>query len=149
MSSKDHHYFIVTESPSHPGHVKAGRLCYIREYRYTAELRKCDKPSKLPVIFFGAKSCLDFPVEVRIMEAVSAEVAGLLLALSEDAERLRWFREGAALQEACGLTVGSPVIVQEGREELRGVVRFIGPETKPLLDPLGGTVFGIELQVRL
>ncbi|KAG7232596.1 hypothetical protein INR49_008325 [Caranx melampygus] len=146
MSSKDIQYFILTESPTSYGLAKAGRICYIRDHTFRAELRKCDSPSKLPVMILGSQSCLDYSIEVNIMTPVSAEEAGLLLALSEDAERLKWFSEGTALQEARGLTKGSQVIVQEGREELRGIVRYIGPQKKPVMDHLAGTVFGIQLQ---
>lgn len=84
------------------------------------------------------------------MEQLSAEVAELLQALPDDAERLKWFLEGDALRTALGLTVGTAVTVEEGGEELRGIIRYIGRMTEPTSScPLSGTFFGVELQVGL
>lgn len=81
------------------------------------------------------------------MEGLSEEEAGLLQALPEDAERLKWFEERNALQTALTLTKGSVVVVEEEGEELRGIIRYIGELTEPRrYRPLTGTFFGIELQ---
>lgn len=82
------------------------------------------------------------------MEQLSAEEAELLQALPDDTERLKWFKEKNALQTALGLTKGTPVTVDQGRQELRGIIRYIGTLTEPTFScPLSGTFFGIELQV--
>ncbi len=85
------------------------------------------------------------------MEELTAEEAGLLQALPDDAERLKWFRQKDALRAALGLAVGTLVTVdKEGGEELRGTIRSIGRITPPTYsNPLSGTFFGIELQVGL
>lgn len=84
------------------------------------------------------------------MEELSAEEAELLLALSVDAERLKWFKERDALRTAKGLTLGTEVTVEEGGAKLRGILRYIGRLTEPTYSaPLPGTFFGIELQVGL
>lgn len=83
------------------------------------------------------------------MKPLSEKEAELLLALPDDAERLKWFTDKAALQTALGLTEGTAVIVEEGGEELKGIIRYIGELTTPTYrDPLSGTFFGIELQVK-
>uniref|UniRef100_A0A3B4VII5 ubiquitinyl hydrolase 1 n=1 Tax=Seriola dumerili TaxID=41447 RepID=A0A3B4VII5_SERDU len=137
----------IIETPKYPGHIKAGRICYISEYKYRSELQRCDSPTKLPVYPFNSHTSLNYEIDLNIMTALSAEEAELLLALPEDAERLKWFREGAALQTARGLTKGTPVIVQDGGQDLRGIIRYIGRLTKPKYPySLSGTFFGIELQ---
>ncbi|XP_022608837.1 ubiquitin carboxyl-terminal hydrolase CYLD-like [Seriola dumerili] len=147
MTSTDNLYFIIIETPKYPGHIKAGRICYISEYKYRSELQRCDSPTKLPVYPFNSHTSLNYEIDLNIMTALSAEEAELLLALPEDAERLKWFREGAALQTARGLTKGTPVIVQDGGQDLRGIIRYIGRLTKPKYPySLSGTFFGIELQ---
>lgn len=92
---------------------------------------------------------LDYDVEVNKMEGLNEQEAGLLQALSDDLERLKFFKEKNALQTALTLKVGTTVTVEEEGGELRGIIRFIGPLTKPLYPhTLSGTFFGIELQVR-
>lgn len=82
------------------------------------------------------------------MEELSAEEAELLLAVPEDAERLRWSRDKDALRAALRLTKGTAVTVDEGGQKLRGIIRYIGKLTEPTIScPLTGTFFGIELQV--
>ncbi|GAA6219596.1 ubiquitin carboxyl-terminal hydrolase CYLD-like [Lates japonicus] len=147
MASKDNLYFIITEKPENPGHVNVGSICYTPEYRYRSVVRRCPSPSKLPVIPFNSYSSLDYDIVLTCMKPLSEKEAELLLALPDDAERLKWFTDKAALQTALGLTEGTTVIVEEGGEELRGIIRYIGGLTRPTFsDPLSGTFFGIELQ---
>lgn len=82
------------------------------------------------------------------MEQLSADEAELLQALPEDTDRLKWFKEKNALRTAMGLTEGTPVTVDQGKQGLQGIIRFIGRLTEPtFVCPLSGTFFGIELQV--
>ncbi|KAG7232535.1 hypothetical protein INR49_008407 [Caranx melampygus] len=90
-------------------------------------------------MILGSQSCLDYIHRSEHHDTCECRGGRLLLALSEDAERLKWFRGSWTDQ-------GESVIVQEGREELRGIVRYIGPQKKPVMDHLAGTVFGIQLQ---
>ena len=137
------HYFIITEKPEYYSHINLGNICYISEQRF----KRQKSSSKLPVFPFSTSSCLDYDIERKCLSALPVKSAELLLALPDDAERLKWFREGAALQTALGLTSGTAVIVQAGEEELRGNIRYIGRLTKSQ-NPLSATFLGIELQVR-
>lgn len=84
------------------------------------------------------------------MQELREEEAKLLLALQDDAERLKWFRQPGALQAALQLDQGAAVTVDEGGEKLRGIVRYVGSLTDRMHPcPLSGRYFGIELQVRL
>lgn len=84
------------------------------------------------------------------MQELGEEEAELLLALHDDAERLKWFRERDALQAALNLNKGTAVTVDEGGEKLRGIIRYVGRLTEPMYPRrLSGRFFGIELQVRL
>uniref|UniRef100_A0A8D3B0Y7 Ubiquitin carboxyl-terminal hydrolase CYLD n=1 Tax=Scophthalmus maximus TaxID=52904 RepID=A0A8D3B0Y7_SCOMX len=145
MTSTSHIYFIITEKPEFSGHISAGCICYISEYKHR---RHGSSSQSLSVIPFSSQSGLDYPIDLRCMTELSAAWAELLLALPEDAERLRWFREGAVLQAALELKVGTVVVVQEGEEERRGVIRYIGRLEKPKYPhpPLSAVFFGIQLQ---
>ncbi|XP_029356776.1 ubiquitin carboxyl-terminal hydrolase CYLD isoform X2 [Echeneis naucrates] len=146
MTSSDNLYFIITENPQSPAHIKAGRICYISNSTYSSRLSYNDSPSYLTVVPYGSQTLQYFPINLSCIEALSAEESGLLLALSDDAERLKWYRERAALQTARELREGTLVVVQEGAEELTGVIRYIGNLTEPKYpNPLTGTYFGIEL----
>lgn len=145
MSSQENLYFIITEKPEYPKHIKAGRICFISENKYRSESKK-SRSSKFPVIPFG--SSVDYDIDIKCMSELSAEEAELLQALLEDADRLKWSRKRDALQTALGLTTGTEVIVEEAGKELRGIIRYVGSLTEPKYnDPLPGKFFGIELQV--
>ncbi|KAM7012277.1 ubiquitin carboxyl-terminal hydrolase CYLD [Tautogolabrus adspersus] len=145
--TSDNMYFILTRQPEYPKHINAGCICYMSVNKHKSTLRKYPSPSKFSVIFVGSRSSLDYEIEVSILEELSEPEAGLLLALSEDAERLKWYKEEKTLQTALGLAEGTAVTVEEEGEELRGIIRYIGGLTKPTYsDPLSGTFFGIELQ---
>ena len=152
MTSAD--YFIITNpsipdtSGRYPGHIRAGCLCYASKPGYRSEVKRCGAPSKWSVIPFGSHTARAYEIDLVHMEVLSAEEAEMLLALPEDSERLKWLREGAALKAALGLTEGTPVTVEEGGEELRGIIRYIGTMTiMRKRDPLTAKFFGIELQV--
>ncbi len=144
MTSTNNKYFILTKRPDYPRHVDPGCICYSKKFR------EPDSSKKLGVFFMGSYTSLDYDIELSCMEPLSAEEAELLLALHDDAERLKWFKEEDALRAALGLTVGTEVTVEEEGHKLRGIIRYTGRLTEPLYSrPLSGTFFGIELQVRL
>ncbi|KAF7651192.1 hypothetical protein LDENG_00114450 [Lucifuga dentata] len=150
MNSKDDYmYFIVTEKPEYPSHINAGRLCYIKEYKYRSELgRSSGSLTKLCITCMGSSYAgLDYDLKRDLMEPLSVQEAELLHALTEDSERLKWFRERKTLRTAQDLAVGDAVTVEEGGEKLRGIIRYIGRLTEPKYsDPVSGAFFGIELQ---
>ncbi|XP_068581144.1 ubiquitin carboxyl-terminal hydrolase CYLD [Cebidichthys violaceus] len=145
MASTNDLYFIVTRKPEHQGLFTAGCICYTSEHKYRTCINKSN--TKLRVFRLASRTAIDHDIELSCIEKLSAEDAELLQALPEDADRLKWFREGDALRAAGGLTVGTAVLVEEGGERLRGVVRYIGRlAMKSYSCPLPGTFFGIELQ---
>uniref|UniRef100_A0A3P8TYU5 Ubiquitin carboxyl-terminal hydrolase CYLD n=1 Tax=Amphiprion percula TaxID=161767 RepID=A0A3P8TYU5_AMPPE len=147
MTSTEYHYYIITKKPQFPEHIKPGRICYIREYCLSAELKTSPTLKTLPVFLMGLNSPLDYRIEVSCMEKLSVQEAELLQALSEDTERLKWFKQRDALKTALGLTVGTEVTVEEEGKKLRGTIRYIGHITEPVYSGvLSGTLFGIELQ---
>ncbi|XP_060934365.1 ubiquitin carboxyl-terminal hydrolase CYLD isoform X2 [Limanda limanda] len=141
MTSPANHYFIITEKPEYYSLIKPGHICYISEQRF----KRQSSSSKLPVFPVNTSSCLDYDIERKCLSDLPVKSAELLLALTDDAERLTWFREGVALQTALGLTPGTVVMVQAGEEELRGTIRYIGRLQKSH-NPLSATFFGVELQ---
>ncbi|KAK9519743.1 hypothetical protein VZT92_022452 [Zoarces viviparus] len=146
MASTTDLYFIVTRKPEHQRLIHAGRICYISEHKHRTHMRR-PSSTKLPLYLAGSRSLLDYDIELSCIEPLSAEKAELLQGLAEDADRLKWFEEGDALQAALGLTVGTAVTVEERGERLRGVVRYIGRLTgTSYSSPIPGTFFGIELQ---
>lgn len=152
MTSTKHLYFIVTGKPDFLSHISAGRICYTikTKHRLETEHRASHSPTKLPVFFVGSYTALSYDLDVSIMEELSEEEAELLLALHDDAERLKLFREREALQAALQLTEGAAVTVEEGGEKLRGIIRYVGRLTEPTYTcTLSGRFFGIELQVGL
>lgn len=148
MTSTDHQYFIITERVDYPRHLNPGRLCYKSKTRYTSEVKRYGSASKVNVTPLASYTNENYEIEMKSLSPLTAGEAELLLALTEDRERLKWFRQEGALQTALGLTKGTEVFVDEQGKELRGVVRYIGRLTEPRYpDPIGGTFFGIELQV--
>lgn len=92
---------------------------------------------------------MPYDVEAGSLEELSQAEAELLLALPDDAARLKWFRRRDRLRAASELTVGTAVDVEKAGEWLRGIVRYIGTLTEPTCTrPLSGRYFGVELQVR-
>ncbi|XP_026201963.1 ubiquitin carboxyl-terminal hydrolase CYLD [Anabas testudineus] len=146
MSTKSR-FYIITEKPANPQHLSAGRVCYIPESKFKLRPNISSSSPKLPVIPLGSHSGLHYDIDIKCMSPLCAEEAELLQALSEDSDRLEWFRDRAALRQALGFTVGTEVLVEEGGKTLRGIIRYIGKITEPKYpDPVSGRFFGIELQ---
>ncbi|XP_068445993.1 ubiquitin carboxyl-terminal hydrolase CYLD [Clinocottus analis] len=146
MTSTINRYFILIKHPEYRDLAHPGRICYIAEHMYSS-VTKRSSPAKLAVFFNDSRARQECELETSCIEPLSAEDAGLLQAVSGDAERLKWFQEGDALREARGLSVGTAVTVDEGGERLQGIVRYIGRMTDTSYScPLPGTFFGIELQ---
>ncbi|XP_061593261.1 ubiquitin carboxyl-terminal hydrolase CYLD-like [Cololabis saira] len=144
MTSAKYLYFILTKKPeTMPLSVNAGRICYISEYRHSQSQSR----TKLPVFLVGTVSALDYPLELSCLKELSSEEAKLLLAVPEDADRLKMSRDREALHTALGLTLETVVTVEEDGKRLRGIIRYIGPlDDPPRLASISGTFFGIELQ---
>lgn len=150
MTSTNIQYFILTGKPEFPQHVNPGRLCYTSKSKdiIQSEHKVSNASVKLSVYFFGSCSALQYDIEKSVLEELSEEYADLLLAVQDDAERMKWFREKVALHAAQQLTEGTVVTVEENGQKLRGVIRFAGTLVKPTYPiPLSGRFFGIELQV--
>ncbi|XP_058494803.1 ubiquitin carboxyl-terminal hydrolase CYLD [Solea solea] len=143
MTSTEHVYFILTKRPESPGHLKAGSICYAPESKYKRRVHS----SKVNVTPLDSYANLDYAIDLDCMTELSAEHAELLLALPDDKERLQWFQDKSALQTAVGLTEGDAIIVLEGEDEMKGIIRYIGTLSGPKYKrPLAGRFFGIELQ---
>lgn len=148
MMSTGNLYFIITKKPEYPRHINAGCLCYKRQYDNSSYKRKGSPPTKLKVFPMGLLSPLSYDIDTSSMEELTGEKASLLLALGEDSERLKWYREGDALRTALTLSKGTEVTVEDGERTLKGIIRSIGNWTRPPSpESLHGTFFGIELQV--
>lgn len=150
MNSKDvHMFFIITEKPQISTHINAGCICYIKEHKYTTDLRrKASSLTKISVVCLGLNSGLDYDLDLSMMEPLSVQEAELLQALAEDSERLRCFSEKKTLQTALSLTTGTAVTVEEEGVKLRGIIRYIGRLAEPKRPhPISGVFFGVELQV--
>ncbi|XP_061634044.1 ubiquitin carboxyl-terminal hydrolase CYLD isoform X2 [Phyllopteryx taeniolatus] len=142
MTSTGNQFFIVTETPESPRHYHAGCICYIHEHQQSFGF-----PKKLQVLVQRSFIPLYCEVDKSCLEELSADEAGLLLALTDDSERLKWFREKDVLHRALRLSEGTEVVVEEGREKLNGIIRYIGNLSEPVSEePLKGIFFGIELQ---
>ncbi|XP_072245052.1 ubiquitin carboxyl-terminal hydrolase CYLD [Leuresthes tenuis] len=145
MTSKENAFFILTEKPEHPQHINPGRIFYMRDNSYKRQLKQPGPFIKLKVI--PVSSHVDYTIDLRCMKELSVEEAELLMALPEDTDRLKWFKDKDALQTAAGLTVGTTVTVDEEGKKLRGIIRFIGQLNEPSYnDIIPGTFFGVELQ---
>ncbi|CAK6976420.1 ubiquitin carboxyl-terminal hydrolase CYLD [Scomber scombrus] len=143
--ASDYLYFILTETPEYYGHINLGRICHIRRFKYNTEITNSGSTIKLPVFFMG--SSLDNKINMSCMKELNLEEAQLLMAILEDHERLKWFKERDALQTALTLSEGAAVTVEEGGEMLRGIIRYIGHQIPPKYpEPISGVFFGIELQ---
>lgn len=142
MTSPEYVYFILTRKTEYRARVNAGCICYMKAYQYNTAIKK--DPSKVCVFFIRSHVSLDYDVETSNLELLDEKEAAMLLALPDDKERLKWFKERKTLQTALGLTEGTAVTVEKEGEELRGIIRYIGAKERST--PLSGTVFGIELQ---
>lgn len=117
------------------------------EHKYKSELKKSASVLKLPAVSVNSSIGIPHDLEASNLEKLTVNEAELLQALADDAERLRWFREKAALQTARLLHEGAAVTVEEDGKKLRGIIRYIGPITeKSRFCPIPALFFGIELQ---
>nr|XP_057929394.1 ubiquitin carboxyl-terminal hydrolase CYLD isoform X2 [Doryrhamphus excisus] len=148
MTSTGNQYFIVTEAPKSTGHCNPGRICYVPDYQDGLKHPAFDLSAELQVFLLGSLTPLCYEINRRCLEELSADEAGLLLALTDNSERLKWFKEKKALFGALTLSEGAQVVVEQGNEKLNGIVRYIGNLTRPThtAEPLRGIFFGIELQ---
>lgn len=135
-------FFILTRKPDKPQHISAGRICHISKFKYSLS----SSQKTLSVIFLGSVTSLPYDIELGSLEELSEAEAELLLALNDDAERLKWFRRTDCLRAASELREGMAVNVEMSGEQLRGIIRYIGRLTATVLS---GRFFGIELQVSL
>uniref|UniRef100_A0AAR2JBJ3 ubiquitinyl hydrolase 1 n=1 Tax=Pygocentrus nattereri TaxID=42514 RepID=A0AAR2JBJ3_PYGNA len=134
-------YFITTATTALHG-VRAGQICYINEDLYS--LRKDPKSDTLPVIVLGSVFDRNLPLEV--LEPLTKQEAEYLLALETPKERLEEFIQSKNLKQAEDLLQGCEVRVEQNGEWLKGVVRYIGRLKEPVIDPIAGVYFGVELQ---
>ncbi|XP_061832055.1 ubiquitin carboxyl-terminal hydrolase CYLD isoform X2 [Nerophis lumbriciformis] len=136
-------YFIVTEALES---CNAGCLCYSLDYQDGS--KHTGYPTKLQVFLLGVHRQACCEIDARCLKELSKDKAGLLQALSDDSEKLRWFKDENALRIALTLSEGSEVVVEEGREKLLGIIRYIGnlPQLMETTEPLPGVFFGVELQ---
>ncbi|KAM9848407.1 ubiquitin carboxyl-terminal hydrolase CYLD [Aulostomus maculatus] len=144
--SSGNRFFIITKKPDYPTHIKAGCLCYTHDSKYRLAVSKPGCHVKLPVTPLNSHSSLPYEIDMKLMEEVSAEEAGMLLSVEGDSERLKMFKDRDALQRALTLSEGSEVTVEEGGKKLKGIIRYTGYLTPPTSHPLSGIFFGIELQ---
>ncbi|XP_059197782.1 ubiquitin carboxyl-terminal hydrolase CYLD [Centropristis striata] len=144
MATAEQLFFVVSRKPDYPAHLRVGQLCFSRR---RMSMRSSD-PQKVSVQVLGALSSLDYSLDRSLLEELTEEEAELLLALPEDAERLRWSRDRDALRTALALTVGTSVLVEEKEGlTLRGVLRYVGRQKEASFSsPITGTYYGIELQ---
>ncbi|XP_077391281.1 ubiquitin carboxyl-terminal hydrolase CYLD isoform X2 [Festucalex cinctus] len=142
MTSARIQCFIATQIPDSLRHYHAGCVCYIYERHQSLGAQE-----KLQVFMLGSLTPLYCDIERTFLEEVSAAEAGLLLALADNSERLKWFRRKDVLRRALALSEGAEVVVEEGSDKLKGVIRYVGNLTKPVPDePVKAIFFGIELQ---
>lgn len=141
----DYQYFILLSSDSLYSTFKSGRICYTYS-SHTLKYTPLSQSRTLKVLFIGSHSAIDYPVDIDRLQPISREEAGLLLALPEE-DRLKFLKERQALETALRLEVGHDVWVQEGPQNLRGTICYIGNMTKPTkCRELEGVYYGIELK---
>uniref|UniRef100_A0A1A8KT35 Ubiquitin carboxyl-terminal hydrolase CYLD n=1 Tax=Nothobranchius kuhntae TaxID=321403 RepID=A0A1A8KT35_NOTKU len=146
MDSLNYRFFIVTKKPEFPKHIKRGCICFIREHTYKSEISKSAPIKTLNVTPFSSSS-LSYDIDVNCLECLTPDEAGLLLAVSDDDEKIKWFRSPEVIQTALGMKVGTSVVAEENGDRLRGTIRYIGPLVEPSFSfPMTGRFFGIELQ---
>ncbi|KAL7832656.1 hypothetical protein SRHO_G00296740 [Serrasalmus rhombeus] len=93
-----------------------------------------------------ACSTLDRNVPLEVLEPLTQQQAEYLLALETPKERLEEFIQPKNLKQAEDLVQGCEVRVEQNGEWLKGVVRYIGRLKEPVIDPIAGVYFGVELQ---
>ncbi|RVE73693.1 hypothetical protein OJAV_G00034000 [Oryzias javanicus] len=148
MTSTSHRYFIVTKKPRNLFSLNPGRLCYITTLKYNAQQQETTKhPKTLSVIAFDSHTQLSKDVEVSCLEELRLEDAQLLLAVPDDAERLKMFSDQPAFQAARSLSLGTAVTwhVTMGlsyRDLTEGSPKTIKPVVPSSLSPSRTEPFG-------
>eukprot|EP00066_Takifugu_rubripes_P029416 XP_011618682.1 PREDICTED: ubiquitin carboxyl-terminal hydrolase CYLD-like isoform X1 [Takifugu rubripes] len=141
--TSDKLFFILTRKPDKLQHISAGQICHISQFKYSLS----SSQKTFSVMSVGHQFSLPYDIEVGSLEELSEAEAELLLALTDDAERLKWFQQRDSLRAALELKVGMVVNVEKDGEQLRGIIRTIGRRTEPAYSAsLSGTFFGIEPQ---
>ncbi|CAL8271281.1 unnamed protein product [Arctogadus glacialis] len=142
-TKSDVKFFILTKK-KYSEHVQPGSLCYISNYRYESD---CINQKRTTTLVTGMGSNRDEVVLISDMVLLSTKEAELLYALDGNDTRLKWFQEKTALKSAVGLTIDTRVTVKGYKQDLQGIIRYIGPVTEyTYSNTISGTVFGIELQ---
>ncbi|CAL8394140.1 unnamed protein product [Boreogadus saida] len=142
-TKNDVKFFILTKTINSK-HVQPGSLCYISNDRYESDYVNQKGPTIL-VTGMGSKG--DEVVLISNMVLLSTKEAELLYALNGNDTRLKWFQEKTALKSAVGLTIDTRVTVITYKQDLQGIIRYIGPFTEYThANTISGTFFGIELQ---
>lgn len=143
MASRDDKtYFIITEKPPY-SFLRLGSICFKKEDQNS--IRKLPK-DMVPVTCIENRLSYDFPF--NFLHTLTRQNSEFLLALENPEERLKEIDKPELLEQASELTVGSEVTVEQNGKWLKGVVRYIGPLSSSVLDPiLVGVFFGVELQV--
>ncbi|XP_029939637.1 ubiquitin carboxyl-terminal hydrolase CYLD isoform X2 [Salarias fasciatus] len=142
MTSEVCQYFIVIKKPASPAGINLGYIGYSYGNLKSGYQSHYKKHS---VFFLTSSKHISCDLDVGTVKDLSAQEASLLLALPDDGERLKWFKEKKALQNAGALTVGASVTVKEDGRLLRGIICSIGPKDSPKY-PISATYFGVELQ---
>lgn len=135
--SENYMYFIIEDG------YRSGRICYTEKDQYFK--KKSDSSLRVKVL-----NHYEMHIQPDQIKPLTKQEAEFLCALESDEERLAafWKREGLDL--ALNLSRSSQVAVKVKEEWCQGVVRYIGGSTRTKYsDPITGTFFGIELQVRL
>lgn len=135
--SENYMYFIIEDG------YRSGRICYTEKDQYFK--KKSDSSLRVKVL-----NHYETQVQLDQIKPLTKQEAEFLCALESDKERLAVFWEREGLDLALTLRQGSQVAVKVKEEWCQGVVRYIGGITRTKYhDPITGTFFGIELQVRL
>ncbi|MBN3314593.1 CYLD hydrolase, partial [Atractosteus spatula] len=147
MDSKGKYLYFICVEKTHYSFTP-GSICYIEERRYLEKFKNDSNPEHLPVMAMGSMASNN--VKVTALQHLSETEAGLLQAIGEDTQRLRYFLQRGELDSALALKIDTPVSVEIRSEWCQGVLRYIGSITSsPALytsHKLPGIFFGIELQ---
>uniref|UniRef100_A0A8B9H2G3 ubiquitinyl hydrolase 1 n=1 Tax=Astyanax mexicanus TaxID=7994 RepID=A0A8B9H2G3_ASTMX len=135
-------YFIITTTPPSYGWTKSGKICYVKEDLYSQPKKL--KKDTIPVRLLGSTFDRDLPL--NCLHILTQEMAELLLAIDSDKDRLDACRLSESLDQALTLVKGSEVTVEQNGKWLKGVIKYIGRLNEPIMDPIAGVFFGVELQ---
>ncbi|XP_039609686.1 ubiquitin carboxyl-terminal hydrolase CYLD [Polypterus senegalus] len=125
---------------------QAGNICYMEEAEYLKTVS--ESPDKKLRVYFP-DTYTPRNADVSCLQPLKTEEAGLLLAITDDSERLHWYLEKQQLEKALALNTDQEIIVDVNSQLCRGVLRYIGPITSKRLFYgvyIFPTYFGVELQ---